>query len=125
MHKQKSISQFLLFVALLFTVVFQFVHGFSHLINYRSDGEGLQYALSMYGSSETDGDMDDNSVFQAQHQRESCFACDFFISPCVLVDELSIAEVNMRNVIQKQEVVAQRIIPFAHLYFSLRAPPVV
>lgn len=125
MYKQKSISQFLLFVALLFTVVFQFVHGFSHLVNYQSDGEGLQYALSRYVSCETEGDMDDNSVFQAQHQRESCFACDFFISPCVLAEVLSIAEVSVGEAIQKQGAVVQQVIPLAHLYFSLRAPPVV
>lgn len=121
MQRKKNISKFLFVVALLFTVVFQFVHTLSHAFNDHKTITLLELNLAENFSE------DDHSHTVAEwhtdHQIEKCFACDFFLSPFITTEVLVYDLFDVQVITKAQDLVSLSVIPLSQIYYSLRAPP--
>ena len=122
MQSKKNISKFLFVVALLFTVVFQFVHTLSHAFNDHKTITLLEQHLAE--NVDEEDHFTGVAEWHTDHQIEKCFACDFFLSPFITTETLDFNLLQVQTASKAQDLVSLSLIPLGQIYYSLRAPPV-
>lgn len=118
MTNKNIISKSLLVIALLFTVLFQLLHGFSHY--YSAVFSEDHHVLATWHSD----DHHQEQVADNGHAAEKCFACDFILSPFTPAVN---AEVNFficEYFAQNPATLAVARCGITPVFAALRAPPV-
>ncbi|APA91925.1 MULTISPECIES: hypothetical protein [unclassified Myroides] len=122
MQAKKNISRILLVVAIMFTIVFQFMHSFEHIV---SSVEYEKEHSTHAHFNESRGDLSDQLTFKEAHsQLDKCFVCDTILNPAITSDVLSVEFITYDVARSVQDIVSLSIIPLSQVFFSLRAPPV-
>lgn len=123
MQRKKNIARILLVVSVLFTIVFQFVHSYEHLVStVRYEREHSTHAHF----NEKRSDSTEQLTFKEVHdQLDQCFACDTILNQAILSELFSFDFSQFKVIKEVQDFVSLRVIPLSQIYFSLRAPPVL
>lgn len=123
MQAKKNIARILLVVAIMFTIVFQFVHSYEHIV---SSVEYKREHSTHAHFTEKRGDHLDQLTFKEAHsQLDKCFVCDTILNPAITSDILSVEFTTFDVAKEVQDIVSLSIIPLSQVFFSLRAPPVL
>lgn len=121
MRKRNYIAKILLVVALMFTMVFQFTHSYSHILS------GVLYEQGHSSHAHFTEKREDSGKtleWKTKHSSaEKCFACDFVLNPSIVTAIEDISFYNFEVVKKAQDLLSQCFIPLSHIYYSLRAPP--
>ncbi|WP_430614936.1 hypothetical protein [Flavobacterium sp. JP2137] len=118
MKNKNAISRLLLITALLFTVVFQFVHSLSHFSSEIATASHRETRELVSKHSDHS-----HQLSQADHELEKCFACDFFLSPFLQSEDLVFQVLDNTYFHSLKTAVAVPYYHYTSIYFSLRAPP--
>ena len=116
------IARVLLVVAFLFTTVFQLVHSYQHIsIAVAYEQEHHTHAHYTEGRSDYGG----VQLTEDHSHMEHCFACDFIPTSGLEPVQIEWHAVANQTIQEVQEEVTLLFTPLSHVYYSLRAPPVL
>lgn len=121
MQAKKNIARILLVVAIMFTVVFQFVHSYEHIAaSFEYEKEHSTHAHFTEKRAEHTSQI----TFTEKHsQLDKCFVCDTILNPAITTDILSFDFMSFDIVKAVQDVVSLSVVTLSQIFFSLRAPP--
>ncbi len=123
MQRKKNIARILLMVAFMFTIVFQFIHSYEHVLS------SVTYEKEHASHAHFHEKRNDNgNVLQLKSyhsQLDKCFACDVIITPYIQADILEVDFINFELSQKVQDLAVLEFTPLSHVYFSLRAPPAI
>lgn len=107
----------------MFTIVFQFVHSYEHIsASFEYEKEHSTHTHF----TEKRGDHTNQITFTETHsQLDKCFVCDTILNPAITTDILSIDFSTYEVAMEVQSLISLSVTPLSHVYFSLRAPPVL
>ncbi len=122
MSRKKMIARILLVVAFLFTTVFQLFHSYQHIstaIAYENEHRTHAHF------SESRGDYGGVQLTEDHSHADHCFACDSIPTSGLEPIQVEWQCLTYQTIQEVQEEVVFRFTPLAHVYYSLRAPPVL
>ncbi|MEC4113016.1 hypothetical protein [Myroides pelagicus] len=122
MRERKNIAGVLLIVTIMFTMVFQFIHSYEHIatfISYEKEHGTHAHFHEQRGDSKV------ALEYKVNHNDiEKCFACDTLI-PANTVAIYTFSPNLFLSIEKVQSEVIDTFTPLSHVYYSLRAPPVI
>lgn len=123
MEKRRNIARVLLVVSFMFTIVFQFIHSFEHISSFVAYEE--EHSTHAHFTEHRE-QLSTQLEWKENHgQLDKCFACDSILVPSLSADILDITFDSFPVLEKVQEVVVNTFVPLSHVYYSLRAPPVL
>lgn len=123
MQGKKNIARILLVVAFMFTIVFQFIHSYEHILS--SVIYEKEHASHAHFHEKRSDHGSALQLTEHHGQLDKCFACDVIITPCIQANILEVDFVNFELSQKVQDLAILEFTPLSHIYFSLRAPPAV
>lgn len=122
MERKKNIARILLVVAVLFTTVFQLVHSYQHI----SSAVAYELEHESHTACKEKTSLNNGVQLTENHNhQEHCFACDFIPTSGLEAAQLDVQFTTYQTIQKVQEGVQFKFVPLAHVYYSLRAPPVM
>jgi len=122
MSRKKLIARVLLVVAFLFTTVFQLVHSYQHIsiaVTYEQEhSTHIHY-------TESRNDQKEVQLTEDHSHPNHCFACDSIPTSGLEPVYMEWQAMVYQTIQEKQEEVTLSFTPLSHVYYSLRAPPVL
>ncbi|MBB1148557.1 MULTISPECIES: DUF2946 domain-containing protein [unclassified Myroides] len=116
------IARILLVVAFMFTTVFQLVHSYQH-ISTAVAYENEHRTHAHYSESRVDHG---GLQFTEDHSHtDHCFVCDSIPTSGLAPIQMEWQSITYQTSQEVQAEVVLRFVPLAHVYYSLRAPPVL
>ena len=116
------IARVLLVVAFLFTTVFQLVHSYQH-ISTAVAYEQEHHTHAHY--TENRRDQKGAQLTENHSHIDHCFACDSIPTSGLEPVHLEWQAMVYQTIHETQEAVTLLFTPLSHVYYSLRAPPVL
>ncbi|MBB1139516.1 DUF2946 domain-containing protein [Myroides sp. WP-1] len=116
------IARILLVVAFMFTTVFQLVHSYQHISTAVAyENEHRTHAHYTEGRGENSS----VQLIEDHGHVDHCFACDSIPTSGLEPVYVEWQSISYQTTQQVQEEVTLLFTPLSHVYYSLRAPPVL
>lgn len=122
MQRKVHISRILLVVSLMFTIVFQFAHSYTHMSKTKS--YVLEHGNHNHFTEKSKVASNTFEWNENHHVLEKCFQCDVIPHVAILSEVVSWSAIDSSVLKHIQDIAIQQFTPLSHVYFSLRAPPV-
>ncbi|WP_410878208.1 DUF2946 domain-containing protein [Myroides sp. DW712] len=116
------IARVLLVVAFLFTTVFQLVHSYQHIstaVAYEQEHRSHAHY------TENRSDRNGVQLTEDHGHTDHCFVCDSIPTSGLEPVYVEWQSIVYQTIEQSQEVVILLFTPLSHVYYSLRAPPIL
>ncbi|MGS4346293.1 DUF2946 domain-containing protein [Myroides odoratus] len=116
------IARVLLVVAFLFTTVFQLVHSYQHI------STAVAYEQEHRSHAHYTEDRSDQNGVQLTEDHghiDHCFVCDSIPTSGLEPVYIEWQSIVYQTIEQTQEATTLLFTPLSHVYYSLRAPPVL